>query len=43
MDLEQGIAAFPYSFKECRTDIKVVQHYVMVIQRAAVEYTKIFF
>ena len=27
MDLERGIAAFPHSFEECRTDLKVVQCY----------------
>ena len=27
MDLDRGIAEFPHSFKECRTDMKVVRHY----------------
>ena len=26
MDQELSIAAFPHSFKECRTDMKVVRH-----------------
>ena len=26
MDLESGIVEFPHSFKECRTDMKVVRH-----------------
>ena len=33
MDLESSIAVFPNRFKECRTDMKVVQHYAPLENR----------
>ena len=27
MDLDRGIVAFPHSFKECHTEMKVVRHH----------------